>query len=262
MKKLLSVLLAVCMVLGVGAMSVHAITIDDLTFEEFIEQAQLTWPIDAYGFVFGYYPRDDGSFIPALYVSQEAVDGLLDGAADPGVGYHSILRQFGLFENDDIATKTRNGTLQAAVEQAVLALEALWAEIYTEVYLDKFAAFKEAFVNGNTQFLHLHMLFVTKTIVNIAEISQAFHNLEDWFYSRDESRGAEELARESGTLAELTTVYTELETRAKAIIDRIVFTDPGTDPEQQWWQRLPSWIQWILYYLFFGWVGWMAGYKG
>lgn len=63
-------------------------------------------------------------------------------------------------------------------------------------------------------------------------------------------------------VTELKAYYAENYDAIKGILEELGFdtsiftTNPPPTTGQKWWQKAPDWVQWILYYLCFGWI-WM-----
>jgi len=151
---------------------------------------------------------------------------------------------FGLVNVDALFDAYTNGALQADVEQVLPALKALFDSYFTPAFIDTFNAYRDAFVRGYAQqcitlyhFLQYvdvnveEMLAEGKEvwiITNLEEFRADIGSFSNWFdvtYKGNDGLG------NTGTYAELTAFWLEVEARAKAIEDKIEYTKLSpTDP--------------------------------
>jgi len=264
MKRLLSVLLAVLMLCGVGAVGAWALDMDlgeeywndgvnlfdHLAFDEVMEIRATVGPLRAYhnyASFFKDYPEIEKERAAALkvpetpYYSNEAFLGAfnLAGQELAGSTYGNLRRYL-------------RGTLQEEAEQAILDADAYLKTIFTEAYFNQFKAYQAAFASGDYQMRRLRSIlsYYEEEIVNYDEIEEDYNAFVQWYNSSFAP------VRENGKLADLTAVYEEEAVRAKAIIAKIKFAGELVIKPAPFWDAWPGWLVSILRYALFGWL-WM-----
>jgi len=262
MKKLLSILLALMMVVGVGgavsasastanvaatnigealrAGASPAISVQSLSPNEgFTKQDYENWimlmPIMPYlnlglSYIYGWAAADE--IIAALL---------------PGKNIMSFI--FESYELSDYVVNNNEalfaqGRLQTVLDETLAKLDALHATYFTSDFLATFGAYKTAYTNGTQQALRLESMVNFTWMRNYGEIIAAYDALTKTFEA--DSKNIEE----TGSLQAQTAYFAKLAADSAAIIARI-----DTSPFA-WWELLPSFLQWILRWIFFGWI-WM-----
>jgi len=277
MKRVLGLLLAVCMLCGVGVVGARALDLDlgeeywgdavsfldYLTFDEAEEIKATVRPLRAYHNYINFfknYPVIEAERAAALkvpgtpYVDSGAFLGAVKMAGGElgGNTYGNLVRYV-------------RGTLQEEVEQAILDADTYLNAIFDNAYFEQLKAFQMAFAAGD--FLSRHMdsiiSYYKDEIVNYDEIMEDRTAYVQWFNSNWSP------TCQNGTLAALTAFYEEEAVRAKAIIDKIQFAnetddpDPDPDPEADKIydffasflpSALASLLTWIVKYILFGWL--------
>ncbi|MCL1951914.1 MAG: hypothetical protein FWF60_03720 [Oscillospiraceae bacterium] len=291
MKKLLSVLLAMAMVLGIGVygmVGAQAKAWEELTWEDRAEIRVSVAPVQGYTNFFAW--GDPDAFGNAALRS-EFIAGLLDKSlmsweinskihniSDQVSAITSTVPSFSFIyvsifeEYKPMIVEYYDGTLKTKCDQAILDLDTLFTGQFDSAFLAKFEALKKAaFVDYYTQETYLEACLYAEVrkevkIKNLDEINAEKEAFEILFYP------AVVDVWTNGTLEEITAFYGGATAKLKAIFDKIKFddgttptipTDP-TDPIdpvdpallQKWWQKVAPWVQWILRYLCFGWI-WM-----
>ena len=252
MKKLLSVLLVVAVVLGIGMIGARAATWDDWYAQPFEVRMEINGavrPLRAYhnyAVFFGGYPDIEAERAAALKV--------------PTAPYHNAAFQAAYAdmaggENDhwlENLDRYLNGTLRNDVEQAIASADAYLKEIFSSAYFNQFKAYQAAYTYGENQWRYLssYLYEFREEIVNYDDRDADCWALQAWINATHATFDDE------GTLADFAAYYEELGNRAKAIIDKILFKDTGEPSAVPFWDNWPDWFVWILEYIFFGWL-WM-----
>ena len=267
MKKLLSILLAMAMVLGIGVcgtVGARAAKYDNLRLEEQMEILTTVLPVLAYF-------QWEGSMARII----EAEAGLNPGytfcdisGTTEWLAFEDFEKKYGFFDYDAFADAYVNGTLFTEIEQVLPAIGKLFSDCFTTTFLTTtFYPYRDAFAGGFSQYLLLAYLYEEgpEKIANINELREDCVSLEAWIQDvYNDSRIGEDGRwhygdnglEKTGSFADLTNFFLDMQVRAKAILDRVKFADTTPEPPEKWWQKVPNWVQWILRYLLFGWL-WM-----
>lgn len=237
MKKIVSIILTLCLVVGIGACGMvpaGAAEFGDITKE---------FAADLYLLPYSY-----AMTMPGLRPEVEA--GLLPGKDIDSVfaALETILEAWSADIDD--TTDSVSAVPPEVKEELLTACEALFAESFSAEFLVTFGAFKSAMVQAFaplgivvTGFDNFDeqdaMVFVAK-LWNPLLFFEVM-NVLMWMAE------AGEPIFESGNFAQFTSFFEELERRISEV--SLIST-------QKWWQRLPYFLQTILRFLFFGWA-WM-----
>ena len=274
MKRLLSVLLAVCMVVGVGVCgTVGAGAAVDDEYVEYLENLLLAlefiFPAEAYAL---FEVRNN----PVIEAEINAgIKKPLDSAFATGFQardnfirrYQKVVQVTGgsilEWDFDVIAAAYANGTLETDSAQVVSDLDILFNSYFTSAFMSTFNAYRAAVTKGFSALVMLTYRVEKESdhIANLNEIIVEANVFWDWLSGvlQDGQRDSSGMWHygnngldKTGNLAQHTAFWLQVEVKAKAIWDKIEYTAP---PEK-WWEPLPTFVQWILRYLLFGWI-WM-----
>ena len=256
MKKLLSVLLVACMAVGVGgAVSAGAVDFSDLPpVEEAAEALTVLMPLAAYVDL-NAFEGTNPELIAGLRLGK-TIDTAFTTAYSEAAACYGRYQLKGESDLDVLLKAYADGSLIIDVEQSIASLATLFGEYFNPIFLSKFETYKAAYVEGWGQFwlLIYHLAKDQETIANWDELKADMAALNDWMNENLVTyEGAEDNVRNSGDFVAVTAFFLELQTRAKAIEDKIEYTTTTPEP---WWNNLPTFVQWLLRYILFGWI-WM-----
>ena len=262
MKRVLGLLLAVCMLCGAGAVGAGAKELEDFTLEELAEAFMIVGPISAWVYVFGSQANQD--------MDVEIAAGL---RSSPGPNASSIQAQINAKEAqlnaynfadtlDLIDACLNNSTVKTLVLDVIDLYDQLLPELYLPAFVTKYNIFKDAFLRSAAQEILLKIILDTKreSIANIVAIDAQWEAL--WVWYNDALWVGSEM---KGDLAALTALQNTMEIKAKAILDAIVYKDdvpPMPEDEDKIYKFFASFFSegiakvftWIVKFLFFGWL--------
>ncbi len=249
MKKVLSILLALCMLVGIGvcgATQARAVDANNPTIKEQGKALSILTPLVAYESL--VIICNQSELEEYLHQGKTIDDAFITAAKEI---YIASIEKY-LYNYDLLFEAAANGALTVEVQQATSNLDKLFADYFNTTFLSKCEAFKTVFSQGFSQLLLLIYLIDEKQneIVNIDIIRADTNALSALFTAYSSQTGL----LYTGTLEQNTDFWQDFEIKAKAILDKVVLRD-SAEP-QKWWEKAPDWVQWILKYLLFGWI-WM-----
>jgi len=156
--------------------------------------------------------------------------------------YDSLEIVYDLVMNDE--SLFRLGRLPTAVTETVNNLNSLFAEYFTSDFLSTLSAFIAIQATAYRQLFTLEQHVNFTPMRNYGEIRGLYDALGNLFENTYNNMLV------NGSLAQQTEYFTNLGADATAIIARI-------DTNLAWWQTINPILFLILYYIFFGWI-WMA----
>ena len=280
MKKLLSVLLVLVMLCGVGAVSVSAGGYIYFSPEDFKIRA----PLDGYLGLAYFFENGDSNeeLIAGLLSGKNANDfskALYDAAYDYNwvdiinkSTYYGILGDMEISIYDPSRNPDAFDELTQWFDEYVASIESLLAEYLDSHFIKQVEMFKDAYVNLETAENELDW-YRYSSRSDYEGYYEDYHvycenYLDKYGYPSDAGKL---------TLAQAASVMRELENELREMINKfIAATKPDVksdntpskkaekksvkknsdEPAQTWWQKAPAWIQWILKYLCFGFL-WM-----
>lgn len=254
MKKLCSILLALCMMIGIGAagtVGASADLADDIT--NIVITDSLTEKMPYITQMLVYYLGDWENFRPEYEANLLPGKNLDDILSEVEAAFAVIL--------DDTETFFLNTT----VEDLILVI-ARCDEIFEESFNSEFLAELDALQAAYSKAYQHYFLTLTKLAETLENASPLvlFALGAGLDLGSDPLKEATDLLEEfelfsrfqgpmqtAGSIAELTAYCNSLTERAIAVIAKI-----DAFSTMKWWQMLPDWLQWILRYFCFGWI-WM-----
>ncbi|MCL2507604.1 MAG: hypothetical protein FWF05_00365 [Oscillospiraceae bacterium] len=293
MKKVLSILLAFCMIVGFGAVGTVSAGGPIVSYEEQLVAKGIVLPLLPYfvamldtnrqeflaGLQDGIYPATNTALAAAFEAKYTEIETLCNQKGlvwdDLNIywdGYVLILYEMG------------RDVLQASVDEILLSFESLFNEtFFKSEFLNKFEAFKAVLVNGFESYLELSRILVTETekienieslkdefdkVINIYKYngysSFSFHLFRTPFLNVSAPGDTYAFAFGTTSFSDVTAGVQDLAARVKALTAKIKYID-GSDPTPApdsifsfFANFLPESVAtvmtFIVRYVFFGWL--------
>jgi len=228
MKKLLSVLLALCMAVGIGLCGTVTASADEYG--------------DVRGEMLAMFEgfKADMRLLPYFYaLTAPGLRAELEAGLLPGKDKDAVFAA--LDSLVAIVEALSEDTSQELKDQTLVSFETLFSENFTNAFLSTFNTFNNAFVQA---FSPIKTYIAEFDAISLARLwnPAAFYRVMDFLLW---ITGKLEPLLETGTFAQFTAFCTEAQTRLDSLLN-----------PPRWWEKLPDILQWILRWILFGWI-WM-----
>jgi len=244
MKKLLSVLLTLCMMIGVGLCGTISASAARRLGELIVSYTVMQRKPQIVPLVVYDYSCGMDSLQPAF----EA--GLLSNKnlADVRTGVNTAVALI----SSDVTNYLVFRTVQD-IEQAVALCDEIFAESFTGDFLAEFNALKEAYGQAIDQYYRAYDvitdMWADGAITDrnlLAETRNVILLLAEMY----------DISLQKGSIAEMTAFYVGKTAQISATMAKLDGTDPGGSNVEKWWENFSPFMQWILRWFFLGWI-WM-----
>jgi len=248
MKKILSILLTLCMVIGIalcGTVSAGAGLIGDLLVKgtivgDILEKLPLLAKIAAYWYLISeqesLWPEFEAGLLPGKTLDE------IRAAMDT---------MEGTFEDMYLRDFFASTATTQELEQILAFFDKLFAESFTSEFLAKFYTFRDTLTQATDQFYRAYAKLGAMKLSGAiyllpVDLRDEALELLAWLDNPDNI----DIPEDAASLASLTARFADVITRINTTMAKV----EGYKP--QWWKNLPAIVQWILRYVLFGWL-WM-----